>query len=158
MSFIEINTPLPDIVGNEGLKVVQSADSSSSLDSIKLSFLIPNQWDLKITVSTNTLQNFDFIYSKINRELSLPNNIESFSFHIAPTRLIAHLIAHSINCFYGAVGFDSLREYQIEKPLSKYRILVIISIPTFSNLLDNSCLLRLLLQRNVVPVWTYYGY
>ena len=114
-SFIEINTPLPDIVGNEGLKVVQSADSSSSLDSIKLSFLIPNQWDLKITVSTNTLQNFDFIYSKINRELSLPNNIESFSFHIAPTRLIAHLIAHSINCFYGAVGFDSLREYQIEK-------------------------------------------
>ena len=114
-SFIELNTPLPDIVGNEGLKVVQSADSSSSLDSIKLSFLIPNQWDLKITVSTNTLQNFDFIYSKINRELSLPNNIESFSFHIAPTRLIAHLIAHSINCFYGAVGFDSLREYQIEK-------------------------------------------
>ena len=114
-SFIELNTPLPDIVGNEGLKVVQSADSSSSLDSIKLSFLIPNQWDLKITVSTNTLQNFDFIYSKTNRELSLPNNIESFSFHIAPTRLIAHLIAHSINCFYGAVGFDSLREYQIEK-------------------------------------------
>ena len=108
-SFIELNTPLPDIVGNEGLKVVQSADSSSSLDSIKLSFKIPYQRGLRISVCTNP--GFGYFFQS-KREFVIPKTVKSFSFTIFNEQIKPH----TVNClFYGAIDFNPLRKYQIEE-------------------------------------------
>ena len=108
-SFIELNTPLPDIVGNEGLKVVQSADSSSSLDSIKLSFKIPYQRGLRISVCTNP--GFGYFFQS-KSEFVIPKTVKSFSFTIFNEQIKPH----TVNClFYGAIDFNPLRKYQIEE-------------------------------------------
>lgn len=110
-NYIEINSISPAIYGQQGIKVVQSIDSTIN-DSIRVSFLIPySRSNLKIHVHTNNFKTFDFIYSKSRRELMIPNNVESISFDISPEQLSPHTCD---GLFYGAVGFYSFQEYKIE--------------------------------------------
>ena len=117
-NFIELNSMSPNIIAYEGLKVIQTL-ASTIKDSIKVSFSIPHQSNLKISVYTNTFKTFDLIYSKNSRELMLPSNIKTISFAIKPEHTISHT---SDGLFYGIVGFDSMQEYQIEKEVNHISI------------------------------------
>ena len=107
-NFIELNSILPDI----STYVVQSSDTTIN-DSIKVSFLIPYQRSkLKIEVHTNIYSTYYLVYSNNNKELMLPNNVESISFFIVPEQIIPHTYD---GLFYGIVGYDSFQDYKIEK-------------------------------------------
>ena len=118
-NFIELNSTPPNILALEELKVSQFSDSTVN-DSLKVSFLIPYQRsNLKISIYTNMFKRFGFIYSKSNRELMLPNNVESIAFYIVPERMMSHT---SDGLFYGVVGFGSYQEHKIEKNINHVSI------------------------------------
>ena len=110
--FVELNSTLPNILALQGFKVSQSSDSTLN-DAIKVSFSIPYHRNLlRINVFTDSFQSFRLDYTKDSKDLLLPVNTESFSFYIEPEYLIPHT---PDGHFYGAVGYDSFQEFEIEK-------------------------------------------
>ena len=110
--FVELNSTSPNILALQGFKVSQSSDSTLN-DAIKVSFSIPYHRNLlRINVFTDSFQSFRLDYTKDSKDLLLPVNTESFSFYIEPEYLIPHT---PDGHFYGAVGYDSFQEFEIEK-------------------------------------------
>ena len=125
-NFIELNSVPSYIIAQQGLKVVQSLDSTIR-DSIKVDFSIPYQRNnLDISVFCNSVKTFNLNYSKNSRELILPNDTKTITFSISPG---IYLTPHSVDGLYYGVLYYSSAEYVIEKRINY----ILIEIPAIDD-------------------------
>ena len=117
-NFIELNSTSPNNIELNGLIINQFQDSQIN-DSIKVSFQIPYNRNLKIEIFSDGLNTFSFIYSKIDREVMIPNNVKKISFQIIPESISPHTpdFRH-----YGIIGFNSFLEYPINSNINHISI------------------------------------
>lgn len=112
--FIELNsldTPWERV--HKTMEVIQKKNQNEK--DIEINFNIPyNRSDLRITIFTEEMGKYEYIYSKKNRRVKIPIT-KSISFYIVPENLIPHTPEGS---FWGIIGFDSLIDYEINEEIN----------------------------------------